>query len=240
MFNIRKFAGLDKETAKANWRDHFNNRLPSPREPGKIEVKAALDGYVDLMLYDEIGFFGVTAKEFATQLNTISAPNIRVRINSPGGDVFDALAIYAALKDHPASISCQIDGIAASAASFIALAGDSVTMAENALMMVHCAWGLSIGNKADMLETATILEKIDAQLSDIYAKKTKRTPSECLAMMAGDGKADGTWFTAQEALDWGLVDSLMASEEDKQGKKNSLEDHVRAMRRRLALIAHDD
>ena len=132
MFNIRKFAGLDKETAKANWRDHFNNRSPITREPGRIEVKAALDGFVDLMLYDEIGFFGVTAKEFSAQLNTISAPNIRVRINSPGGDVFDGLAIYAALKDHPSTISCQIDGIAASAASFIALAGDSVTMGASA------------------------------------------------------------------------------------------------------------
>jgi ATP-dependent protease ClpP protease subunit len=241
MFNKRKFAGLDKEAAAAQWREQFNNRTPIAREPGKVEVKAAADGVTDLMIYDEIGFFGVTAKEFNTALAQINTPNVRVRVNSPGGDVFEGLAIYSALKEHPARITCQVDGIAASAASFIALAADEVVMAENALMMVHNAWGLSIGNKADMLETATILEKIDAQLADIYAKKTGKPVAEIAAMMDGEGKADGTWFTAQEALDYGLVDSLMTPDEDKQGKaKNSADEHIRAMRRRLALVAHDD
>lgn len=240
------FARLDKETARRQWNDRFNNRAPQPRSKANLKISAAADGVMDIMLYDEIGFFGITAKEFIADLAAISAPSLRVRINSPGGDVFDGLAIYNALKQYPGDVTCVVEGLAASAASFIALAGSRCVMADNALMMAHCAWGLSIGNKSDMMETAVILEKIDAQLSGIYATKTGKSPAECLAMMAGAGKNDGTWFTATEAKEYGLVDELMTSSETTErpdaepegSTSNSVDEfarRVRAMKARLAI-----
>jgi len=237
------FARLDKETARRQWSDRFNNRTPQPRAKAKIAIKALEDGSTDIMLYDEIGYFGVTAKKFIAELGAISSSSIRVRINSPGGDVFDGLAIYNALKQHQGDVTCVVEGIAASAASFIALAGARCVMSENSLMMAHCAWGLSIGNKLDMLETATILEKIDAQLSGIYAAKTGKTPTECLAMMEGEGKNDGTWFTADEAKAFGLVDEISNSSETTEqpdsGANASLESKVRAMKTRLAIAERE-
>lgn len=244
------FARLDKETARKQWKTHFENRTPISREPKKVEVKAAVSGQTDIMLYDEIGFWGITAKDFNSVLASITTPSIRVRINSPGGDVFDGLAIYSALKEHPSKITCQVDGIAASAASFIALAADNVVMAENALMMIHPAWGMAIGNKSDMLETATILEKIDTQLCDIYSAKCKKSKNEVAAMMDGEGKNDGTWFTAQEAMDYGLIDSVMPMSPDEEDDSNDppddpeemqdkIAEHFRAMRRRLAIAERE-
>ncbi len=238
----RNFARMDKETARREWGNRFNNRTPSERKPSVIDVRAAAEGVTEIFLYDEIGFWGVTAKEFVDQLNAISTPRITVRINSPGGDVFDGLAIHAALKQHPSEITCQVDGIAASAASFIALAGKKCIMSENALMMVHCAWGFALGNKSDMRETADILDKIDSQLADIYAKKTGKDPAKCLAMMAGEGKNDGTWLTAQEAKDYGLVDEMMPPQdgEDLAAQAAAQRTKILAMKRRLSIAAHDD
>lgn len=241
MTMLRNFAGLDKETARQQWEAKFKNRSPIPRAAHAINIKAASPGETEIMLYDEIGFFGVSAKEFNTALAAVTTPSICVRINSPGGDVFDGLAIYNALKQHPSSIVAQVDGIAASAASFIALAADKVVMSEHALMMVHPAWGLSIGNKSDMLETATILEKIDAQLAGIYAAKTGKDMPDIVAMMEGDGKNDGTWFTAQEAFDYGLVDEIRAGAEPEEEDRPNAEitGRYRAMLRRLALAERD-
>lgn len=238
----RNFARMDKETARREWGNRFNNRTPSERKPAVIDVRAVADGVTEIFLYEEIGFWGVTAKEFVDQLNAISTPQITVRINSPGGDVFDGLAIHAALKQHPSEITCQVDGIAASAASFIALAGKKCVMSENALMMVHCAWGFALGNKADMRETADILDKIDSQLADIYAKKTGKSPAECLAMMEGEGKKDGTWLTAQESKDYGLVDEMMPPEdgEDAAAQAAAQQTKILAMKRRLSIATHDD
>jgi ATP-dependent protease ClpP protease subunit len=234
-------ARMDKETARRQWSDRFNNRAPSARTPRTVEVKALESGVTEIMLYEEIGFWGVTAKEFVDQLSTLTAPAINVRINSPGGDVFDGLAIHNALKAYKGDVTCQIDGIAASAASFIALAGKKCVINQNALFMAHCAWGMGIGNKADMTEMADILAKIDDQIANIYARKSGKTPAECLAMMAGEGKNDGTWFTAQEAKDWGLVDGIMApDEEDDTEAQNSWRMKIAAMRRRLSIAGHDD
>lgn len=242
MIKPRNFARMDKETARREWENRFNNRTPSERKPAAVDIRAAVDGVTEIFIYEEIGFWGVTAKEFVDQLNSISTPRITVRINSPGGDVFDGLAIHAALKQHPSEITCQVDGIAASAASFIALAGKKCIMSENALMMVHCAWGFALGNKSDMRETADILDKIDSQLADIYAKKTGKEPAECLAMMAGEGKNDGTWLTAQEAKDYGLVDEMRPpdEEDDDHEMEAAQRTKILTMKRRLSIATHDD
>jgi len=236
-------AAIDKETARQQWNDRFNNRAPAARNPGKVEVRAssANPDTTEIMVYDEIGYWGTTAKEFNEALAGISTSNITVRLNSPGGDVFDGHAIYNALQAHPASITCQVDGLAASAASIIALAGNKVVMADNALLMCHCAWSFAFGNKSNMLETASVLEKIDAKLAGIYSKKSGKSVNDCLAMMAGEGKNDGTWFTAEEAKAFGLIDEISGSddEEDPSAAEAAMMQRIQANRRRLAIAERD-
>lgn len=235
----------DKEKAASDWRDRFHNRSPSarPEGAGNVEIRAAAEGVTEILLYDEIGFWGITAREFVTALATVATPKILVRINSPGGDVFDGLAIYNALQAHAAEVTCQIDGIAASAASVIALAGSKTTIAENAMVMCHCAWSIGIGNSADMRAMADVLEKIDAQLAGIYARKTGKGVEDCTAMMVGEGKADGTWFTAEEAKAFGLVDEIIVPAEPAEPEtppENATRQRINAMRRRLAIAERED
>ncbi len=234
----------DKDAARVAWRARFENRSPAAaREPARIEVRAAADADVtEILLYDEIGYWGVTAKEFVATLAGITSPSIVVRINSPGGDVFDGLAIYNALQAHPGTITCQVDALAASAASIVALAGARTTIAENAIVMCHCAWSLGIGNSADMLELAAVLDKIDGRLAAIYAKKSGKAVADCALMMAGEGKSDGTWFTADEAKAFGLVDEVIGvePEEGAAAAENASRIQINAMRRRLAIAERDD
>lgn len=241
----------DKDAARKDWKARFENRKPGEQRKAKaVEVRASTAAdTTDILLYDEIGYWGVTAKEFITALATITTPNICVRINSPGGDVFDGLAIFNALANHKANVTCVVDGLAASAASFIALAGKTVSIHESAMIMIHRAWGFAIGNEADMTDMAKVLAKIDGQLAGIYAKQTGKKADAMLALMAGD--SDGTWFTAQEAADIGLVDEIVAPAEEGDDPKKVVapetEDpemakalaRVSAMRRRLSLADHD-
>lgn len=159
----------------------------------------------EIMIYDEISDWGVTAYDFVSELRGIVTPNVTVRINSPGGSIFDGFAIYNALLSHPARVKTQIDGIAASAASFIAQAGDEIVAAEASTMMVHGGSGLCWGKAADMREMADLLDKLDGQMAQIYAQRTERPVDEWLAQMPLD-----TWYTSSEALVAGLVDRVEA------------------------------
>lgn len=173
--------------------------------PQTLKVTPRAEGKpAEILLYDEIGFWGVTAKEFTDALATAGPGPLNVRINSPGGDVFDGLAIYASLKQHDGPVNVVIDGLAASAASYIALAGDTVSIAPNAFMMIHNAWGIVVGNKTDMTDTARTLAKIDGQMADLYSSKTGQSTAEIADLMNAE-----TWFTADEARDAGLVDSIL-------------------------------
>jgi len=157
-------------------------------------------------LYDIVGddwFGGVSAKEFVPQLNALDADTIHLRINSPGGDVFDARAIATALKNHKANVIAHIDGQAASAATYIALAADEVEIADGGFFMIHNAWTIAMGNAADLTETATLLQKVDATIVADYQRKTGKGAEQIAQWMA-----DTTWFTAQEALDQGFVDRI--------------------------------
>jgi len=232
----------DKSAAQKEWKARFENRtLPTEQPQDKVVEIRANAAATEILLYDEIGVWGITAKSFITALATITTPDIVVRINSPGGDVFDGLAIYNALKAHKGNVTCVVDGLAASAASFIALAGSTVRIHENALMMIHRAWGLAIGNQSDMADMATVLGKIDGQLADIYAKQTGKSSAEMLALMKGD--SDGTWFTAAEAAALNLVDEIIDPAEGPQDEADSGASKasalIGAMRRRLALADRD-
>jgi ATP-dependent Clp endopeptidase proteolytic subunit ClpP len=223
---------MSLDDARKNWRAHFENRtVPKAKAAAPIfRAKSGDPDTTEILLYDEIGYWGVTAKDFQAQLAGVSTPNICLHINSPGGDVFDGLAIYSALKAHPARVTTIVDGLAASAASFIALAGDKVCMAENAFMMIHNAWGVAMGNKAEMLDMASTLGKLDGQLASIYAAKTGKTQEDCAALM--DGDVDGTWFTAQEAKDAGLIDMIDPEPDEEPDENQPWNATVQRMRMR--------
>lgn len=159
----------------------------------------------EVLIYDEIGAYGVSAKGFLAELGALpDGVPIDLRLNSPGGSVFDAVAIYNALQRHNGSITVWIDGIAASAASYVAMAGDEIVMPENAFLMIHDPSGLVMGTAADMREMADTMDKIAGSMIRGYAARSGRTEEEITALMAAE-----TWFDAQEALDAGLASRMI-------------------------------
>jgi ATP-dependent Clp endopeptidase proteolytic subunit ClpP len=167
------------------------------------EFRAQARG-AEIVIYDEIGAFGVPAKAFLDELKALgSVTELTVRINSPGGSVFDGVAIYNALKRHVAAITVWIDGIAASIAGMIAMAGDEVVMPENAMLMLHDPSGLVMGTAADMRAMAEALDKMKAGMVAAYRDKSGRGDAEIEALMAAE-----TWLSAQEALELGLADRI--------------------------------
>ncbi len=169
-------------------------------------IKAKADQKTaEISIYDEIGYWGVTAKQFIGDLKALDATTIKLAINSPGGAVFDALAIYNALRQHPAAVEVTIMGVAASAASVIAMAGDTIVMPENAFMMIHNPLNLAYGNADDLREMADVLDKIGASLIGIYAKRTGLPEDEIKALLDAE-----TWLNAEEAVTKGFADELQA------------------------------
>jgi ATP-dependent protease ClpP protease subunit len=169
---------------------------PQMAERAWFEIRAAKNDTTEILIYDEISMFGVSAKDFVTALRDVKTPNIRLRINSPGGDVFDGIAIYNALRAHPAKKTVHIDGLAASIASVIAMAGDEIVMADSAFMMIHDSWGMAIGNADELRALANTLEQIDGTIADIYRARTGKKADELRAMMDAE-----TWMTASQAVD---------------------------------------
>jgi ATP-dependent Clp endopeptidase proteolytic subunit ClpP len=166
-------------------------------------IRARSSG-TEVLIYDEIGAYGVTAKGFLAELGALpDDAAIDLRLNSPGGSVFDAVAIYNALKRHAGDITVWIDGIAASAASYIATAGDTVVMPENAFLMIHDPSGLVMGTAEDMRSTAEALDKVKGSLIQGYATKSGKSDDEIAALMAAE-----TWLDAKDALDFGFIDRI--------------------------------
>lgn len=165
---------------------------------------AATGGAAEVWIYDEIGLWGVSARDFTTELVALDADAITVHLNSPGGDVFDGVAIYRALKDHPANVTTRVDSIAASIASVIAMAGDRVLMTRRSMMMIHEPFALSMGTAGDMRKAATALDKMGDTIAGIYSDRAGGTAAEWRARMA-----DETWFSDDEAVDAGLADEVL-------------------------------
>jgi ATP-dependent Clp protease, protease subunit len=168
------------------------------------EIRARTSG-TEVLIYDEIGAYGVSAKGFLADLSALpdGAP-IDLRLNSPGGSVFDAVAIYNALKRHSGEITVWIDGIAASAASYIAMAGDEIVMPENAFLMIHNPSGLVMGTSAEMREMADTMDKIAGSMIRGYAGRSGRSEEEIAALMAAE-----TWFDAEAAITAGLATRMV-------------------------------
>ena len=213
------------DAARAEWHARLNERKSPRAEGGNLTVKALGADTTELMLYDEIGYWGVTAKQFNGALSAVTTPKISLRINSPGGDVFDGYAMFNALKSHSAEAAVTIDGLAASAASVVALGGDTVAMADPSMMMIHRAWTVAMGNAGDMRATADVLAKVDGQIADVYSQKTGKSSKAMLELMDAE-----TWLTAQEAADLGLVDQVIAPPADDDADDAAASAHAARMR----------
>lgn len=191
-------------------RYRFRNRLPQPGEgkAPRAELQGVVEGEIaKIRLYDVIdswgGFWGVSASEFTEALDTIgdTVTEIRVHINSPGGEVYEAIAILNALRAHPARVVAIVDGLAASAASFIACGVDETIMGENTELMIHDAHAVAIGPAAFMREAADRLDQVSDNIASIYAKKSGTDLAGWRAAMLAE-----TWYSADEAVDAGLAD----------------------------------
>lgn len=163
------------------------------------------EGPAEILIYDEIdSWFGIAAGDFVRDLAKIDAPQITVRINSVGGDVFDGIAILNALRGHDAQINVVVDGLAASIASVIAMGGDTITMNRNSQMMLHNGWAMCVGDMTDMQKTADMLSKATTNIASIYAERAGGTVDDWLGVMEAE-----TWLTAEEAVEAGLADSVI-------------------------------
>ncbi|MEB2376765.1 Clp protease ClpP [Citrobacter freundii] len=170
-------------------------------------MQASADNEADIYIYDEIGYWGVTARQFVNDLKALGdITHINLHINSPGGDVFDGIAIFNALKHHGAAITVHIDGLAASMASVIAMVGNPVIMPENTMMMIHKPWGFAGGDANDMRDYADLLDKVESVLIPAYAEKTGKTTEEIAAMLD-----DETWMDGKECLEHGFADQVTTS-----------------------------
>lgn len=172
--------------------------------PEWYKIEAVADDESEIMIYDYIGWPFNDAGEFVRALNGITSKTVKVRINSPGGDVFDAMAIFNALQSHKSKIITRVESLAASAASFIALAGKEVQAYQNAMIMIHEPMVYAGGNQYDMREVADILGKISENMVDIYAQNTSIGKREIKDMLKAE-----TWMTAKEAKDKGFIDTIL-------------------------------
>lgn len=180
------------------------------REQSRIEFRDAADSdAAELLLYEFIGLDwwtgeGMTPKRFAAELAAVGERPLIVRINSPGGDVWDGMTIFNQLLGHGATVTTIVEGMAASAASLIMMAGDAIKAAEISQIMVHDAWTWTVGNEQELRELADVLAKIDGQLAAVYAAKSGRPADEFRELMNKD-----TYLTATEAFGLGIVDEVV-------------------------------
>lgn len=215
----------------------------------KVEAK---DDEASVYIYDVIGYDfwtggGVTAKAFTEELSKITASTVHLFINSPGGDVFEARTMISAMQRHPANFIAHVDGLAASAASSIAVAADTLEMAPGSMLMVHNAWTVSMGNKNAMRETADLLDKIDGTIAADYARKAGVDAEQAAEWMNNE-----TWFTADEAVSAKLADRVVGEKVKAQAWNLSAYDkapeapepeavpdnteHLKSLGRRLSLL----
>ena len=194
-----------------------------------FKVTAQADNEAEILLYDMIADFDydewhiISAKGFIDKVKALGdVKKINLRINSVGGDVFEALAIYNYLKSHKAKIHVYIDGLAASAASVVAMSGKKITMPSNAMMMIHNPSGGVYGNAEDMRDTAEVLDKIRDSIANVYILRTGLDREKINSMMDAE-----TWLSAQEAKDMNFCDEIsealqVAAKADVQGFRNEL------------------
>ncbi len=189
----RLSAGLERVAARG------------PHDWYRIEAKA--DEPAEVWIYDEIGWYGTSAANFARDLAAVTSSTINLHLNSPGGSVFDGVAIHNSLRAHKATVNVTVDGIAASIASVIAMAGDTVTMGRGTEMMIHNPSGLVMGNAVDMREMADLLDRLAGDIAGFYHAKAGGELAHWRTSMDAE-----TWYSAQEAVDAGLADAVIGTD----------------------------
>lgn len=208
----------------AKWAEH-----PFAAAPGA-------DADATISIFDVIGedgwTGGVTAKRISAALRSIGNRDVIVRINSPGGDMFEGIAIYNLLRTHPAKVTVEVLGWAASAASIIAMAGDVIRMGLGSFMMVHNAWGLVIGNRHDLREAASLFEQFDAALADIYEARTGMDRVGIERLMDAE-----TFMTAAQAVEYGFADAVDDGVAAPSGDAKSTDRRLMARRQTEAALA---
>ena len=160
-------------------------------------------GSVEISIYDEIGFGGVTAKDFLAEVKRYKGQHIHLRINSVGGSVIEGAAIYNALRRHKGGLTVHVDGLAASMASVIAMAGEEVYIADNAMLMVHNPWSMTMGDADDLRKEADVLDKLKATLVNAYVRKTGMETEDIAQMMDEE-----TWLNATQSVAMGFADEI--------------------------------
>lgn len=203
------------------------------------DVHAAADGSDDntISVLDVIGedFWtgtGVTAKRVAAALRQIGARDVVVNVNSPGGDFFEGLAIYNTLRAHPHKVTIRVLGLAASAASVIAMAGDVVQVPKAGFIMIHNAWGVVMGDRNDLAAAVDVLKPFDAAMAQVYAARSSMKVEELAALMDKE-----TWFNGDAAIDAGLADELLPADQVSEAKASAQNNQVLARRTIEAALA---
>lgn len=177
----------------------------TPDQPGEIWLYDAIDAWAD----DWWG--GVSAAMLVEAFQELDGGPVVMHVNCPGGDVFEALAMYSTIKQYPGTVEVRVEGLAASAASYVALAGDRMVIEPQAMMMIHDAWGVEVGNAEEMHRYADLLDKSSQNIADIYATQVGGTPGEWRALMKAE-----TWYTGREAVDAGLASGLIPERDTKE------------------------
>ncbi|WFP51225.1 Clp protease ClpP [Methylomonas sp. EFPC3] len=169
------------------------------------QIKNLTAASASISIHDEIGGLGISASQFINELQALNnVATIELHIHSPGGSLLDGLAIYNALKNHPARVLGHVDGLAASAASVILMAGDVITMPEDAFLMIHNAQGGAYGDAAELRDMADLMEKLQSSAIDIYQQRTGQDRQTIIDMMAKE-----TWMNATEAKALGFCDQVL-------------------------------
>lgn len=218
---IKKLPGAPEGRLHAGVSSQILPRALDRWNPG-IQAAAADESDRSISVYDVIGYDywtgeGVTAKRIAAALRNMGAGPVTVNVNSPGGDMFEGLAIYNLLREHDGEVTVKVLGLAASAASIIAMAGDTVQIARAGFLMIHNAWVIAVGNRNDLREYADTLEPFDRAMADIYAARTGQDQKAMAKLMDSE-----TWIGGSDAIDEGFADELLPSDQvEKKGGKAS-------------------
>lgn len=186
---------------------HLLKLLVNNKGKGFFRAEAAKSDEATIYLYDMIvsddWWGGITPMAFVKEMANITAPTIHLRINSPGGDVFAARAMQTAMREHSSKIIAHIDGLCASAATFLAITADESVINQGAMFMIHESWTLALGNAKDFTDMANLLRKIDGSIASEYVGKTGQTEQQIVDWMAAE-----TYFMDEEAVDYGFVDAI--------------------------------
>lgn len=214
---IRALPGVPQGRPQVDVRSYIS---PAALARWDSSIKAAEDDETadrTIGIYDVIGEDwwtggGFTSKRMAGALRALGKGPVTVSINSPGGDMFEGIAMYSMLRDHPGEVTIKVMGLAASAASIIAMAGDEIRIARPAFLMIHNCWGCVCGNRHDLRDVSDQLEPFDAAMADVYAARTGESIEAMAKLMDRE-----TWIGGSAAIDQGFADSLLESDQVAKG-----------------------